>query len=77
MSEQEKFIKAFKAIKEYWMTLPDKTTEDIVDGVMFSILVMIDGDSAVNDFHRLQIKDSETGKRIDCGYLHELLFKKE
>lgn len=37
---------------------------------------MIDGDSSTNDFHALQITDSETKKRIDCGYLHELYFKK-
>ena len=33
---------------------------------------MIDGDSGSNDFHSLEIKDSETQERIDCGYLHEV-----
>ncbi len=76
MSEQEKFIQALREIKNYWLSVPDKTTEEIVDGVLFSTLVMIDGDSGTNDFHALELTDSETGERIDCGYLHELYFKK-
>lgn len=76
MNEQEKFIQALREIKEYWLSVPHKTTEEIVDGVLFSTLVMIDGDSSTNDFHALEITDSETKKRIDCGYLHELYFKK-
>lgn len=49
-----------------------KTTEEIVDGVLFSTLVMIDGDSSTNDFHSFSIIDRETNTRIDCGYLHDL-----
>lgn len=74
MIEQEKFIQALKEIKKYWLAVPNETTDRIVDGVLFSVLVMIDGDSSVNDFHALQIADSETGTRIDCGYLHDLYF---
>lgn len=74
--KQEEFIQCLKSIKDYWMSQPDKTPEEIVDGVLFSTLVMIDGDSSVNDFHALHITDSETGERIDCGYLHELLFSR-
>ena len=76
MSKQEQFISQLKDIKNYWLSLPDKTAEEVVDGTLFSLLVMIDGDSSTNDFHALQITDSETKKRIDCGYLHELYFKK-
>ena len=50
----------------------EKSKRDVVDGVLFSVLVMIDGDSGVNDFHRLKIVDTHNGGRIDCGYLHEL-----
>lgn len=76
MLEQKKFIQALREIKDYWLSVPNKTTEEIVDGVLFSTLVMIDGDSSTNDFHALEITDTHTGKRIDCGYLHELYFKK-
>ncbi len=70
--QQEKFIKSLKTIKNYWLSLPNKTIEEIVDGVLFSTLVMIDGDSSVNDFHALTIIDGETMEQIDCGYLHDL-----
>lgn len=74
MTEQEKFIQQIKSNIDYWLNQSGKTTEEIVNGVVFSILVMIDGDSAINDFHRLKIIDTHNGNRIDCGYLHELFF---
>jgi hypothetical protein len=72
MTKQEQFINQIKDIKNYWLSLPDKTTEEVVDGVLFSLLVMIDGDSGMNDFHPLAIIDIEDDQQIDCGYLHEL-----
>lgn len=72
MSPQEKFVNNLKTIKDYWISLPDKTSEEVADGIIFSILVMIDGDSGTNDFHSLEIKDEESKERIDCGYLHEI-----
>lgn len=72
MSAQQRFINALKTIKEYWTSLPNKSSEEVADGIIFSILVMIDGDSGSNDFHSLEIKESETQERIDCGYLHEI-----
>lgn len=73
-TEQEKFIEQIKVIKEYWLSLPEKTKEEVIDGVIFSLLVMIDGDSGINDFHSLKIIDMKNGKRIDCGHLHEFYF---
>ena len=32
--QRKKFIQALKSIKNYWLSLPDKTTEEIVDGVL-------------------------------------------
>ena len=72
MTKQEQFIEQIKNIKNYWLSVPDKTTEEVVDGVLFSLLVMIDGDSGMNDFHPLAIMDMEDGQQINCGYLHEL-----
>lgn len=77
MSPQEKFVNALKTIKDYWTSLPDKTSDEVADGIIFSILVMIDGDSGTNDFHSLEIKDEETKERIDCGYLHEIYTRGE
>lgn len=69
--KQKEFIEQIKTIKDYWLSLPDKTKEEAVDGVLFSLLVMIDGDSGINDFHSLKIIDTTDKKRIDCGHLHE------
>ena len=41
--QQEKFIQGIKTIRDYWLSLPDKTAEEIVDGVLFSTFVMFDG----------------------------------
>lgn len=71
MSKQEQFVNQIKNIKNYWLSVPNQTTEEVIDGVLFSLLVMIDGDSGMNDFHSLKIIDTEDGQRIDCGYLHE------
>ena len=38
--QQEKFIQGIKTIRDYWLSLPDKTAEEIVDGVLFSTFVM-------------------------------------
>lgn len=73
--QQEKFIQALKTIRDYWLSLSGKTAEEIVDGVLFSILVMFDGDSSANDFHALTIIDREAKARIDYGSLHDLYFK--
>ncbi len=70
-NKQEEFVEHIKGIKDYWISLPNKTTEEIVDGVLFSLLVMIDGDSGMNDFHPLKIIDTMDGEQINCGYLHE------
>lgn len=75
LSEQEIFIENLKDIKRYWTSVPNITIDEVADGVIFSILVMIDGDSAATDFHRLTITNSRNGKRIDCGNLHELYRK--
>lgn len=71
MSKQEQFIEQIKDIKNYWLRQKTRTTEEIVDGVLFSLLVMIDGDSGMNDFHALEIIDTEDDESISCGYLHE------
>ena len=75
MSKQEQFIEQIKQIKNYWLSQPNQTAEEVVDGVLFSLLVMIDGDSGMNDFHPLEIIDTADGQQINCGYLHEFYFR--
>ena len=72
MTKQEQFIRQLKDIKNYWLSQPNLTAEEVVDGTLFSLLVMIDGDSGMNDFHPLAIMDMEDGQQINCGYLHEI-----
>ena len=72
MNKQEQFIEQIKDIKNYWLSQPNLTAEEVADGTLFSLLVMIDGDSGMNDFHSLAIMDMEDGQQINCGYLHEL-----
>lgn len=72
MTEQEKFIQQIKGIRDYWLELPGKTTEDVVDGAIFSLLVMVDGCNGMNDFHSLKIIDAQTRKRLDNGCLHDM-----
>ena len=49
----------------------NKNTEETLDGFIFSLFSMIDGESGSNDFHHLIIKDKGTILNND-NYLHEL-----
>ena len=69
--KQEQFINQIKNIKNYWLRQPNLTIEETVDGVLFSLLVMVDGESSANDFRALEIIDTEDDESISCGYLHE------
>ena len=71
MMKQEQFINQIKNIKNYWLRQPNLTIEETVDGVLFSLLVMVDGESSANDFRALEIIDTEDDESISCGYLHE------
>lgn len=76
LSVQKDFVQKLKLIKEYRLSLQDKTREELVDGVIYDILSMIDGEAGINNFHSLKIVDMENGERIDCGYLHEIYYYK-
>lgn len=75
-NKSKEFIKQILNIRDYWLNVGKEQNYDsktIVNGTIFSILVMLDGDSSSNDFHSIELMDEHDGKRIDCGYLHELL----
>lgn len=61
---------AVTTLKDYWLGL-NKNTEETLDGFIFSLFSMIDGESGSNDFHHLIIKDKGTVLNND-NYLHEL-----
>lgn len=61
---------AVATLRDYWLGL-DKNTEETLDGFIFSLFSMIDGESGSNDFHHLIIKDKGTVLNND-NYLHEL-----
>lgn len=71
--KEQKINNLFEAVtdlKDYWLSL-NKNTEETLDGFIFSLLSMIDGESGSNDFHHLIIKDKGTILNND-NYLHEL-----
>ena len=59
--KRKEFLECLLDECEYWKDKPDS-----VYGVVFSILVMIDGHSSVNDFKSIEIKGI-----TNSGYLHE------
>ena len=63
-------FEAVTALKDYWLSL-NKNTEETLDGFIFSLFSMIDGESGSNYFHHLNIKDKGTILNND-NYLHEL-----
>lgn len=77
MEGESLFVENLKEIKDYWLNVPDATPEKVADGMLFSILVYLDGDNSLNDFHSFEIIDDHTGEEISCGYLHELYYDVE
>lgn len=62
--KEKEFLQHIKEIKDYWLNVPSETLlkrdgeseiETRVDGVIFSILVMFDGSSGVNDFQNISL----------------------
>ena len=69
-SETLNLFEAVTDLRDYWLSL-NKNTEETLDGFIFSLFSMIDGESGSNDFHHLIIKDEGTILNND-NYLHEL-----
>lgn len=71
--KEEKINNLFDAVavlRDYWLSL-NNSTEETLDGFIFSLFSMVDGESGSNDFHHLIIKDKGTILNND-NYLHEL-----
>jgi len=81
MTEKE-FLLALSDIADYWEKCPIATpeTDNIhtrINGAIFSILVLIDGDSSLNDFRKLQVVSYISKTPITTGEteLHDLWCK--
>lgn len=61
---------AVAVLRDYWLGL-NKNTEETLDGFIFSLFSMFDGESGSNDFHHIILKDGKTVLNKD-NYLHEL-----
>jgi len=70
---KKQFVENLKETGEYWLNYENKGKEKVLNGALFSTLVLIDGDSGANDFHTLSLIDTKLGKEVTCGYLHEYL----
>jgi hypothetical protein len=42
---RDKFLYYIKSLEKYWLELPNKTVEERLNGLIFSILVTFDGES--------------------------------
>jgi len=48
---REEFLNHIRSLKKYWMTLPNKTLEERIDGLIFSILCIFDGSTNLPAFN--------------------------
>lgn len=74
---RQDFVDQIKVYVRYWDKLPDKTSSEKLEGLAFSILVMLDGESSLPPFAVKPI--DENGKEGDDigGALHELFCAKK
>lgn len=74
---RQEFIDQIKVYVRYWEKLSDQTSSEKLEGLAFSILVMLDGESSLPPFAVRPI--DENGKEGDDigGALHELFFSKD
>ena len=72
MEKDKQFIQDILTIRDYWLAhSADK--KEAVDGFIHSLLVMFDGDAGANDFHPIQLIDTEEMEIINDQYpLHEI-----
>lgn len=76
MKKEKQFIYNILALRDYWLKEERAiTTKDKLDGFIFSLLAMLDGESGLNDFHYIKLYDAQTKKYINDGniFLHETL----
>lgn len=72
------FIEQLCHLKNYWLNTQN-SEEDKLNGFVFSLLTMIDGDSGMNNFHHLKLFDNNSQQFINGGnvWLHEMFYSIE
>lgn len=71
---QQEFLDKVRNLSEYWANVPDKSKQDALDGLAFSILNLFDGTSL--GCPALKIVVEETGEVVnDIGSMHEFYYE--
>lgn len=68
----EKLLTHLNMLIDYWSKVDKEDPKANIEGVIFSVLVMIDGGGMVFP-EGIDLIDRETGETISTGYLHEIL----
>ena len=80
LSESSKeFLEQLIEIRNYWLNYGRdakgnklKKPEDILDGFIFSLCAMIDGESGINNFNHIMLSNNYSNRRInEHDWLHE------
>jgi len=74
-TQQKDFLAHVKAMCRYWDDLPDKDMTQLsrLEGLAFSILVAIDGESTLSSYTLRPIQEDGTEGEDISGSLHDLL----
>jgi hypothetical protein len=73
---KNEFLKAIHSNIDYWESLPDKTTRERIEGIAFSILVILDGESIRMPPFAVRPLDENGNEGISIsGELHDSFFK--
>ena len=72
--KSKEFLEQLIMLRDYWLSL-NKSNEDTLDGFIFSLCAMFDGESGMNDFKHITL--TTHGHKVSINeddYLHEQYF---
>lgn len=70
-NDAKKFLEQLIQIRDYWLA-NGKSTEDVLDGFIFSLCAMFDGESGINDFNRVMLSNNYSNFKLnEKDWLHE------
>lgn len=65
------FVNCVRAIKDYWLA-QNKSKGETAEGICFSILTLIDGESGRNDFQQILLTTRGSKNFNKDDFLHEI-----
>lgn len=71
MRPEKEFVKRLEGIRDACIAASD-TKEETADKIIWTILKTIDGNTGINNFHRLGIIDYKEGKLVNGGNLLDI-----